>query len=387
MQLDKLKKILILFLVVTIPLARILNINTYAIAIFSAIVLFTSRKIFFSSHNVITVLFYCSYLIFFLNLIIVDETSIQLLLLKYIPLILIPSSLLFVKYQKSVLDWFVYSIVSCSMISIVHVFIKSNGYIFYYHNPTELLDIQSNYLSMFVCFSLAILYSEILDDNLAKLKHYFLIPILFFSLAFLFNRTAIIVTIAITLCFVIFYLKKTHNLKFLIGFIFFFSLVIVWTIKRPIMQSKFEELIHIDTQNITDYNNGINSRLLSWNCSIKAIKNVGLFGNGVMHTKDILNTCYKTKLGEKAVQIDEEYNAHNQFLQITLENGYLGLFIFILIYCHILFVAILKRDSLLFSYFLIMIIFGMTESFMVRQWGFIFFTFFTPYLLNRWQKH
>src|SRR5690606_9880856 len=120
-------------------------------------------------------------------------------------------------------------------------FIKSKGYIFYYHNPTELIDIQANYLGIFVSFSLAIMYFEILQTNVAKLKHYVLIPILFFFLAFLFNRTAIIATIIITLHFVILYLRRTYNFKFLISFIVFFVLAIGWILSRPIMQSKFNE--------------------------------------------------------------------------------------------------------------------------------------------------
>jgi O-antigen ligase len=384
MLLDKLKKILIFLLVATIPIARIFNINTYVIAAFSFVVLFSLKKNFFSSHNSITILFYCSFLVFFLNLMIVGETNILLLLLKYIPLILIPSSLLFVNYEKKVLDGFIYSVVCCCIISIVDVFIKSKGYIFYYHNPTELLDIQANYLGIFVCFALSIMYSEILEANVAKLKHYILFPILFFSLAFLFNRTAIIVTIVISFSFAVLYLNKTRNIKFLIGFLFFFLTATTWVIRRPIMQSKFKELVQIDVQNTTVYDNGISSRLLSWNCSIDAIKNIGFYGNGVAGTKEILNDCYRTMVGDEAVQIHEEYNAHNQFLQIFLENGYLGLVVFIFIFGCILYGSIKNKDYLLFSYFLIMLIFGMTESFMVRQWGLIFFTFFTPYLLNRW---
>ncbi|MFS4455316.1 O-antigen ligase family protein [Maribacter sp. 2304DJ31-5] len=384
MLLDKLKKIVLFILVITIPLARIFNLNSYAIALFTILFLFSPRKKFIPPLKPITFLFCAYFIVLSLNVLVVAQPHAASILLKYIPLVLIPISLLFVNYQKEVLEVFVYSIVFSSLTCIVHATIKSKGYIFYYHNPTELLDIQINYLGIFICFALAILYHEILAANVAKLKHYLFIPILFFSLAVLFNRTAIIASLIITLFFVVSLFKRYRNTKFLIGFIIFFASTTTWILSRPIIQSKFEELVHLDYKSVSNYNNGVSSRLLSWECSWDYITNGGFFGHGTNNTKALLKVCYEQKIGADTIQVSKGYNAHNQFLQTALGHGYLGLMVLLAIYGHILFVCIRQRDFLLLLYFVIILIFGMTESFMVRQWGIAFFTFFTPFLLSRW---
>lgn len=383
--LDKIKNIALFLVVATIPLARLYNINSYAVALFSALYLFSPRKKILPDYNTCDILFFLYYAVLCLNLIFVEQPDIEVILIKFLPLLLIPFALLYVKYKKWVLDAFVYTIIASCVICIVATYIKSKGYIFYYHDPTEILDLQLNYLAIFVCFALAIIYNELLTANVTKLRYYLFIPFLFFCLAVFYNRTSIIVCATITIFFVFFYLKKKKNVKFLIGFIIFFGIAAVWMANRPIVQSKFKEIIEIDLNNVSDYNNGINSRILSWECSWQQIKSAGFFGSGTNNTIQLLTDCYKQKISDDSIQVIERYNAHNQFLQTTLDLGYLGLLVLLLIYGYILYRAIQKKDVLLLFYFIIMVLFGMTESYMIRQWGFVFFVFFTPYLLNKWQ--
>ncbi|SDD71729.1 O-antigen ligase [Pricia antarctica] len=386
MSLDKVKNIALFFVVASIPLARLYNINSYAVALFSALYLCSPRKRFIPPLNTSTILFFLYYAILGINLFVVEQPKIDSTLIKYLPLLLLPFSVSFIKFKKWVLHVFLYTVLFSCLVCIVTTYIRSKGYIFYYHDPTEILDLQLNYLAIFVCFALAIVYYELLTANVTKLQHYFFIPFLFFSLAIFYNRTSIIVAFILTVFFMIAYLKKKSNLKFLIGFIAFFILSAFWMANRPIVQSKFKELAHIDFHAPNDYNNGVYSRILSWECSWQQIKNAGFFGGGTNNTSHILTECYKKRIGEEAIQVVEGYNAHNQFLQTTLDLGYSGLVVLLLIYGLLLYIGIKKKDTLLLFFFIIMFLFGITESFMIRQWGVVFFVFFAPYLLGRWDN-
>ncbi|WP_299212995.1 O-antigen ligase family protein [uncultured Aquimarina sp.] len=206
---------------------------------------------------------------------------------------------------------------------------------------------------------------------------------MFFSLAVFFNRASIIISILITLLFALTYLVKHKNWKLITLFLAFFTISTVWILNRPIVKTKFEEIVNTDYLNITDYNNGINSRILSWKCSIENIKNTGFWGHGINNSRSLLRDCYKDIAGENSVPYLEKYNSHNLFLQTTMDLGFVGLGILLLIYFYVLYVGITHRDYLTISYFIVIFIFGLTESFLNRQWGIIFFALFTPFLLNR----
>ncbi len=384
MLLDKVKNISVFFLVVTIPIARLFNINSYAIVLFSLVFLFTPKKKYFIRPNVYSFFFYSYFALLCLNLLIVDQPDASKTIVKYLPLLLIPFVLLFVKFKKVVLEFFVYSIVLSCIICIIHAFVQSKGYIFYYHNPSEILDIQLNYLAIFVCFALAIIYHEIIQTNVIKLKHYLFVPILFFSLAVFYNRAGLITCFLITLLFIILYFKKFKNFKLAGILAILFIVSTGWILSRPIVQSKFQEIISIDLSTIDNYDNGINSRILSWECSIENIKKGGLLGYGPNNSEEVLTSCYQEKAGEDSIPFQEGFNAHNQFLQTTLDLGLIGLALLLMIYGSVLYLGIKKKDPLLIFYFIILVMFGMTESFLIRQWGFVFFAFFTPYLLSRW---
>ncbi|MRI01072.1 hypothetical protein GH721_11075 [Kriegella sp. EG-1] len=378
MWLERLKNVSLLFLVITIPFARLYNINSYAIALFVITVLCSAKKKNFKlSFSWLLILYY---LLICFNVVFIDQTESYINITKNIPLILIPVVLFFVDFKKSTLIVFVYSIAIASLISLIYTYIKSKGYIFYFHNPTEIIDLQINYLSIFICFSLAILYNEILQTNIAKLQHYILIPFFFFILAILFNRTGIIISILITIYFVLIYFKKQGNIKFLVGFIVLFCLLMGYIFTRPIVAQKFKELVNQDFVDETNYSNGISSRLLSWQCSLENIKSAGFFGFGVDKSTMLLKDCYKSELSANSIQFINEYNSHNQFLQTIMNLGIIGFLLLISIYGCILYVGIKNKDPLLIFYFIILLIFGMTESFLIRQWGLVFFSFFTSYL-------
>jgi len=113
------------------------------------------------------------------------------------------------------------------------------------------------------------------------------------------------------------------------------------------------------------------------------IKNSGLMGYGINNSTKKLTECYNQKVGSMSVLSIEKYNSHNQFLETTIGMGIVGGLILLSIYSIIIITGIKRMDYMILFYFIIVFSFGITESFLVRQWGLAFFSFFTPFLLNR----
>lgn len=75
------------------------------------------------------------------------------------------------------------------------------------------------------------------------------------------------------------------------------------------------------------------TRLITWNCSLDVLKTkeIPLHGIGFKETKDQLALCYDSKIvtpDKKELFISQRYNSHNQFLDILLSTGYVGLLFF-----------------------------------------------------------
>lgn len=120
-------------------------------------------------------------------------------------------------------------------------------------------------------------------------------------------------------------------------------------------------------------------RILSWETSVKLIKEAPLFGYGLGDANDVLIKKYK-EIGYLENH-KQKYNAHNQFLQTWLQTGIIGigalLFIFILLGIR------MRRSPNEFSVFLILFISLLFESMLVRFNGIVFFSIVVPLLLKK----
>ena len=386
MFLHKLNNLSLALMVATIPLSRLYNINSYSIALFLVLTILNYRKKIFIIPNQTTILYYILFLVVLLNLIAIEQPKVDSTIIKYLPLVLLPFLSQFITNRKIVLTAFLYSVAICCLICIIYAFIQSKGYIFYYHEPTAILDIQLNYLSVFTCFCLAILYNKILCTGTIRIESYLLIVLFLFSLSVFYNITGILISIFITLLFLVVFVLKFKNYKLLAVLLTIVCGGSIWMISRPIIRAKLDQVISVNNYKMTEHGNGVSSRILTWDCSLNLIYDSGLVGLGINNTTDFLNECYRGKVGANSVQTVEHYNSHNQFFETTLGMGFLGLILLLLIYYKVLIVGLKQKNYLIISYFVIILFFGATESFLIRQWGLIFFSFFTPYLIERHPK-
>jgi len=117
------------------------------------------------------------------------------------------------------------------------------------------------------------------------------------------------------------------------------------------------------------------TRLLSWDASLKAIAASPLLGYGPGDTQENLNRIYRSNGYSEPLK--RNLNSHNQYLQLWLELGLIGLTLFLLLMV-LLFRSGLNsqnRSTLVMGIFLCLLITGLFESYFNRYSGLVFFCF------------
>ncbi|MFM9839148.1 MAG: O-antigen ligase family protein [Cyclobacteriaceae bacterium] len=109
-----------------------------------------------------------------------------------------------------------------------------------------------------------------------------------------------------------------------------------------------------------------------WESAISANTNI-LFGVGTGDYKSVLNEYFRShNMGKYAV---DSLNAHNQFIQTYLSNGLLGLVAIIILLGRPLLLSFLRGNTLGILVFFPFVLYGMTEVFLGRYQGVVFFAF------------
>ena len=97
----------------------------------------------------------------------------------------------------------------------------------------------------------------------------------------------------------------------------------------PINRERFKEAINYKGRYSVDKIWGGRAlRELNWDCSKKIINNNPLFGVGTGDVQDELQKCYtENNYYQLTYWENTKYNAHNQFLETTIGQGIIGLFL------------------------------------------------------------
>jgi O-antigen ligase len=120
------------------------------------------------------------------------------------------------------------------------------------------------------------------------------------------------------------------------------------------------------------------ARLIIWKSALEIIHGNPVFGVGTGDVREELVKKYREKKIIPA--IENEYNAHNQYLQTYLAVGIPGLLV--LLGCLVIaFIAAIKSGNLLYFLFTLLFSFHiLVESMLERQAGVIFYAFFNALL-------
>lgn len=143
------------------------------------------------------------------------------------------------------------------------------------------------------------------------------------------------------------------------------------------LQQRFTELTqlnyNVQAESIHDFS-GLTIRLAEWEGVLVALQGDWLIGHGTGAGKSALMMAYES-MGFK-VGLEYSYNAHNQFLETALSNGFLGVIMLVLLFVGAFYQA-QKQQNWLAMWFLIFFFFCIqTESMLIRHRGALFFALY-----------
>jgi O-antigen ligase len=197
------------------------------------------------------------------------------------------------------------------------------------------------------------------------------------------SRTSILTMGLLLLGFVVLLIVKRINKKqavFLsLGLLFFVgSLVVLF----PKVLNRFDSIRHVEFQfenknPINHFNgeikkenwNGLNTRLAIWTCALELIQKKPFFGTGLGDVESDLQGKYKD--AKFYFALESNYNSHNQYLDILLSNGVLGLLFFLFFNSYVIFVSFVDENEVLIGIIVIFFVACTTENILSRNQGVI----------------
>jgi O-antigen ligase len=342
----------------------------------------------------------------------VDKNSTQIALLKEIPLLLIPFCFLYSEIFRHLKKQLLIKYYSISIFfytfyfllkAVLRFFTENNTAVFFGH---ELVTKELNAIHFSAFVSVALFYF-ITKENKTKAANF---QILFLSLFLLLLNSKIILLGDILLVGIyFFYYSKLANKMRLRNMVFFgillFSFLFSHNIKEKIemefqlnsennightvipKEAVGERIISMkeawrnDKFSQTDFFSGASFRVYQLRVFLEIMNEENLFSQGLG-----LNASYK-KIEEKGIKYNvfrgnntvegyQKKNFHNQYIQVFAELGCIGFLLLILILFINVRNALVSKDFLHIAFAFLMISLFLTESFLWRQRGVVFFTLF-----------
>lgn len=285
-------------------------------------------------------------------------------------------------------------VVSVSLLSIAKttVFIYQQGLESLLVLPQKKLAkilIGYSYLNLSMYVGVSILFSIYLTKTKTIKKNILIINILFLFLflVFLSSRVVLVATLLTTLLLLLVNASKNNRLYVVGAFCFFVltSSFTLYMLDAPIVE-KMKEAVNYNNEysNIKQKWGGRIMRQEIWTCAVMLIKEKPIYGYGYDNVQNKLNECYENTSEHPVLYRGKsKKNAHNQFFQMTLASGVLGLFAFLAAIVYGLRKSIIKKDILLFSFITFALFCFLTESHLERNHTIYLFYFFVSLLLQQ----
>lgn len=404
-----------LLVLVTIPLS--FAINNVALGILIAVSLFTFRKKNFSLQTELIVPILLYFLMVFSCFWSVDIKSSLVALSKEIPLLLIPLCFLifktfFIEQKQKLVAFFSYSMLLYALYYVVRAliryFISKDTRVFFYHGEDnedyglvpKLLN--AIHVSVFV----AVAFFHFFTKEIKTKADTFISILLFGFVMLLSSKNIVLVIFLLVLIYLFFFSKTAHKMRLRNLLIFIAIVGLIFSFGR--IKQRFETEFQANTNksistnviegipavvhNVSvkeawtnkmftpnDYFNGTAFRVYQFRIFTELIKENNIFFIGLgldasypkIEEKAKYYNLYLGKNGEDGYQ---NKNFHNQYVQNFADLGVFG-FLLIVVMLFINFKnAIKSKEFVHFAFSILMISLFLTESFLWRQRGVVFFT-------------
>ena len=244
------------------------------------------------------------------------------------------------------------------------------------------------YLSMYYCLGLVFIASIIKNSTQQIYKSFYpLLAFLFLAMVYLSSSKAGIITCFFICIMTLFWvLKKKGRMISGIAVVVIIGTLLAllsYNSRIPSFINYFNDKTNDGlTKNEIAFDNKLKSeatvRLEIWSSIPKMVNNRWLFGVGIGDTKQELVSGYE-KYGVKYAA-EKMLNAHNQYLEIFVGLGIVGLTAFLIALGLGFRQAVHNRDMVLFLFLSIVSVNFLFESVLERFFGIIFFVFFFTFL-------
>ena len=235
------------------------------------------------------------------------------------------------------------------------------------------LKIHTTSFAYLTVLAFAFTFKKLLDRKGNKKRHLLYLVLSVYLLALLFFISTRIAFLAVILLMVVLLVNQYRKRNYKISLVYGASilLLLIFFSLNGYLSQRFENVYKANIENKSDVEN----RLIIWQCAIEVFKNNPnkIFGLGITNSNDLLRDCYYQKdfFGK-----DLGYHAHNQYLQVLIAGGIIGVMVLMALMLYIFIHAIKTRNLFLFISMMVFSIFFITESVFEQQIGVTTFTLF-----------
>ncbi|NCT08492.1 MAG: O-antigen ligase family protein [Flavobacteriia bacterium] len=287
------------------------------------------------------------------------------------------------KFSKSMVIYAFYCILSGIIKSIIH---NDINFMFYHELSGNLSGLNAIYLSVFISLAIGFL---LIHSIKSKINLFYLI---FLGIFLMLLSSKII--ISITFIYTVFYLIKTNFSKKIKPkyFIVVISALVIFMISSVNFVNRFrveyEKTKINEVLGTNDFGpvylwTGVGLRVFQTKAFLEIVseKKQLFLGSGLNNSQENLNNKYKQYNLYPGFL---NYNFHNQYLQVFAELGIVGFSLLLLILYSLFHKAIVQKDYFVLFFIITVLTVSITESFLWRQRGMIFFITLTL-LINQKQ--
>lgn len=298
-----------------------------------------------------------------------------------LPFLLISLTFLSTGFNKNQLYYclktFSFSVVIYNIIVFCFAsYLKLNdlGIFFYYDQYGYFFGKHTTYTALFIIITISFLSYLIKEDLKRRINLLYFIIILFLCLQLYFLSVRIaIISLFINLIFIVITIK--HKVKYIVILGLISSSILMFFL--PNFKKRF-----LPSMTEVGAIDGLDFRKEHWLSVLETIKYNGLlFGGGTGNDRNFLIDQYKDRKLTSAYL--EEYNAHNQYLEIILNYGLLGFACFIFLLLYLYYYQVKYKDILTLLILNTFVIFFITESLLIRQSGIMLFAILTTLIINK----
>ena len=241
-------------------------------------------------------------------------------------------------------------------------------------------DIHVPYLAMLVVFLIICTY-KITFSKRKKINIVIKLSLIIFLTISLLQLSGIMSIFILGVFFVTQFLLSRISTKtkifvsFLIGVSVIFSFFVLKNIEQSDHIRGSENIIY-RAQKFIKLSDPV--RVENWNSVVKVISSNLFLGVGADGGLELL----QKERNVKSEPYINRHNAHNDILEILLRYGLVGLCMFLIIVLKLVKKAILTKEYFLGWFLIVFLISGLTESYLQRQIGLVFFVFLSLFLYN-----